>query len=236
MKLARSNAVYIIAFLMWLAAYAYCHAEVCRVAVRLSVDNLHYRVLSPTVDQEHIRRGFEEFALLRERCSTVAVHESAEDCTEFGNGLRKIDHLVPGELAAFDKVTDCKLPPVQGNQSAQPPSLDQLVTQTLSEQQDSDGEASYWIADDLLALLLVYPEEVISNILAHPSFRERFISDLGGRAFEDLDDSPGSTHRVLREKMRVFAGLLARLRRSDKDQAGRMKIISEMERACRCTH
>jgi len=201
--------------------------------MRLSVDNLRYRVLSPTVDQERVRRGFEELAVLHERCSSVAVHESAEACTEFGNGLRKTDKLAPEELAMFDKITGCNLPHVQGKQSAQPPSIDQLVTQTLSEQQDSDGEASYWIADDLLALLLVYPEEVISGVLAHPSFRERFISDLGGDAFEDLDDSSGPT-RVQREKMRVFSGLLERLRRSNKGQGDRMKLISEMEMACGC--
>jgi hypothetical protein len=84
--------------------------------------------------------------------------------------------------------------------------------------------------------LLVYPEEVVEQVTANPSFHSLFISDLGGCAFEDLDDTPNSLHIFLREKRRVFAKLLAVLREENRDIPERAKLVSEMGRACGCVH
>ena len=225
---------YIVVFLTCSAVYASCDSSPCSVAVRIGVEDLRYRILSPSSEGDRVERGFYELAALHNRCPLVQSPQTAEVCSELGEALRSFGFLRPEFSEVLEKISGCSLPPAHAKPTKQP-DVGQLILQTLEEQQESDGEAAYWVADDLLAFSLVYPEEVIATVLAHPSFRQRFIADLGGNAFEDLDDTPGSAHQVLHEKMRAFARVLQQLPTARKDQPDRAKLMSELRTACRCT-
>lgn len=239
------RAFYLLLLTTSLATFVRADDAACRVAVRISVDNLRYRILSPSVDQSRVRRAFEELVVLNERCPRVrisqnAISENTEDdnaqCKNMRPVARTLDTIPSKFFAVYEKVTGCQLSSPREPSVVEPLRLSDLIDRTLREQKDSDGEGSYWIADDLLALLLVYPEEVVERVIANPSSHPLFISDLGGCAFDDLDDTPNSQHLVLREKMRVFAKLLGVLRKENRDIPERAKLVAEMGRACRCVH
>jgi hypothetical protein len=202
-------------------------------------------MLSPSVDQSRVRRAFEELVSLHDRCPSVripqnTISEDPEDdnaqCKNMGSVARTMDTIPSKSFAVYEKVTGCKLSSPKEPSVVEPTRVSDLIDRTLREQKESDGEGSYWIANDLLALLLVYPEEVVARVITNPSSHSLFISDLGGCAFEDLDDTPNSQHLVLREKMRVFAKLLVVLRKENRNIPERGKLVAEMGRACRCVH
>ena len=185
--------------------------------------------------EDRIERGFQELAALNQRCKLVKFAEGTEECEYIGNGVQKLHHLSQefGEL--FEEISGCKLPRAGNETKAGPLRVNELILQTLSEQQDSDGESVYWIANDLLALSLIYPEEVIAAVLAHPPFRDRFILDLGNKAFEDLDDTRGSKHEVLRGKMLAFSQVLNGLPKEYREQPEYARLIAQMWTVCGCT-
>jgi hypothetical protein len=185
--------------------------------------------------EDRIERGFRELAALNQRCQLAKFAEGPDDCERIGDGVQKLHHLSQEFRKLFEEISGCKLPPARIEVKAGPTSVNELILQTLSEQQESDGEAVYWIANDLLALSLIYPEEVIDTVLVHPSFRDRFILDLGNKAFEDLDDTPGSKHEVLREKMLAFSQVLNGLPKEYRDRRERGHLIAEMWVVCGCT-
>jgi hypothetical protein len=220
-------------FLACSTVYASCDSSPCGVAVKIGVEDLRYRILAPS-GRDQVERGFHELTALHRRCPSIESPQTAEVCSGLGDALKNAEFFSLGFREVLEKVGRCSLPPPRAKPRKQP-DIDHLILQTLKEQQDSNGEAAYWIADDLLAFLLVYPEEMIETILAHPSFRQRFISNLGGDAFEDLDDTPKSAHQFLREKMRAFALVLQKLPTTYKAQPDHVKLISELRAACRCT-
>ena len=233
MGVAIRQVVYIIAFLICSAVYGSCDSSPCDVAVRAGVENLRYRVLSPSLERDRVERSFYELAALHTRCPSVEFPMAAEDCSDMGEAIKNLDFFSPEFSGVLHEISRCNLP-AAGAKTAKQPDISQLIAQTLKEQQDTDGEAVYWIADDLLAFSLVYPEQIIDTVLAHPSFRERFISSLGGNAFEDLDDTPGSKHKIVHEKKRAFANVLRQLPRAYKSQPGRARLISDVWTACGC--
>jgi len=241
-RILPKGAPYLVLFLIWSAAYARPQAGPCKAAIRIGVENLAARVSDFGVYQpdiagyeDRIERGFRELAALNQRCQLVKFAEGAEACEYVADGVQKLHHLSPEFRELFQKISGCKLPPANAETKARSISVDELILQTLSEQQESDGEAVYWIANDLLALTLIYPQEVMNTVLVHPSFRDRFISNLGGNAFEDLDDTPGSKHKVLREKMLVFSQVLNGLPKKFRDRPEHARLIAEMWVVCGCT-
>jgi len=233
---------YIVAFLIWCAAFARCEAGPCNVAVRIGIENLAARVsdfgmYQPDIAgyEDRIERGFQELAFLHQRCRLVKFAEGTEDCEHIGDGVQKLHHLSQEFRELFEEISGCKLPRAKIEMRAGPIGVNELILQTLNEQRDSDGEATYWIANDLLALTLTYPEEFIDSVLAHPSFHDRFLLDLGNKAFEDLEDTPGSKHKVLREKMLAFSQVLNGLPKEYRGRPGQAHLIAEMWVVCGCT-
>src|SRR5260370_593932 len=233
-SLPRAIILFSLTLVIFSAPDSYGETGGCSVSTRISIDNLRYRMLTPQPDGDRIRRGFEELVAINAHCSTVKVRLSTEDCTGMTEVSRSLELTSIDGLVTFERITRCRLSPSQENSAEKQPDINALITQTLHEQQESDGEASYWIADDLLALFLVYPEKVLENLEANPSFRQRFIADLGGNALEDLDDQPGSQHLAVREKRHVLAQVLAHLRGNTKNSSERNRILSEIARACGC--
>jgi hypothetical protein len=236
------RATHIVVFLIASAAYSHCEASPCNVAIRLGVKNLAARVSDFGVYQpeiagyeDRIERGFQELAALKQRCPLVKFAEGAEDCQYIADGVQKLQRLSQEYRGLLKQISGCELPPATTEMKAASISVQELILQTLSEQQKSDGEAVFWIANDLLALILIYPEDVIDVVLAHPSFRERFILNLGNRAFEDLDDTPGSKHKVLREKMLAFSQVLNGLPGKYRGRPECARLIAEMWTVCGCT-
>jgi len=241
-RILPKGATYIVAFLIWSAACARCEARPCDVAIRIGVENLAARVsdfgtYQPAIAgyEGRIERGFRELAALNQRCQLVKFAEGTEECEYIGDGVQKLHHLSQELRELFEEISGCKLPPAGTKAKAGPFSVNELILQTLNEQQDSDGESAYWIANDLLALSLIYPEEVINTVLAHPSFRDRFILGLGNKAFEDLDDTRGSKHEVLREKMLAFSQVLNGLPKEYRDRPECAHLIAQMWTVCGCT-
>lgn len=219
-----------------LLSSSYCRAHACAVAVEIAVDNLGYRLLAPHPDLVRIRRAFEQLSAIDRRCSAAKKHISADDCAAMSAVSRELSPLSGSGVAAFKRITGCKLaladqaPTVRATRMRPK----KLILQTLREQQESDGEASYWIANDLLALFLVYPDDVLQELELMPSFEKRFISDLGGNALEDLDDRPGSGHFGVQKKTNALGTLLPLLRKRTAPGSTRMRILDEIAKACRC--
>jgi len=170
------------------------------------------------------------------KCSTQQVSIAPTECKEMSSVLSRIaDGTQHFPTKDFEEMSRCRVETKGAAESqAQAVDITRLVDDTLLEQKDSDGEAAYWVADDLLALLLTYPEAILNSVLSHPASRQRFLGDLGGRAFEDLDDDPKSGHEFLRQKQQALSELIRRLRIEYSSQSDYLDLISEMSKACRC--
>lgn len=211
-----------------------CHASACRLATQMSVQNLEYRMLSPQPDFDRIHRAFEQLAAIDARCSSVKTRAEVGDCATLSTVSAKVPKLPTRGLVAFQRVTSCKLARPLKTTPDTRTGTSMLIRQTLREQQNSDGEASYWIANDLLALFLIYPSEMLNELEQSPSFRKRFLADLDGNALEDLDDRPGANHTAVAEKTKVLGRLLFELRQKAVPKSTRAHLLDQVAKACAC--
>jgi hypothetical protein len=212
---------------------SYCHASTCRLATNISVQNLEYRMLAPTPDPERIQRAFEQLAVIDARCSSIKTHLEVGDCATLSTVSAKQPQLPARGLVAFQRVTSCILS-ASLKTTARQAGTRMLIRQTLREQQNSDGEASHWIANDLLALFVVYPTQMLNELENSPLFRKRFLADLGGNALEDLDDRPGAKHSAVAEKTKVLSALLFELRKGAIPKSDRAHLLDQIVTACAC--
>jgi hypothetical protein len=226
----------ILPILLWISGSTFCQAHTCGLATEISVDNLIHRVLTPRPDTTRVDRAFEQLAAIDGRCSSSRPHIDVKDCAAVAEQSKKLGKLHKGGVEIFERVTGCKLAVSKSQDStlSNPTRTKALVSRTLLEQRESDGEAAYWIADDLLALFLVYPMDVLAELESAPSFQKRFISDLGGRALEDLDDRPESKHARVHQKQKAIADLLPALRKKVPSGSPQRRILDQIAKACRC--
>src|SRR5579884_1000306 len=207
---------------------SYCHASTCGLAINISVQNLEYRMLAPTPDPERIQRAFEQLAVMDARCSSIKTHVKAGDCATLSTVSAKLPQLPTQGLYAFQRATSCLLAAPLKTTPRQAGTR-MLIRQTLREQQNSDGEASYWIANDLLALFVVYPTQMLNELENSPLFRKRFLADLGGNALEDSDDRPRAKHSAVAEKTKVLSALLSELRKGAIPKSDRARLLDQID-------
>ncbi len=177
--------------------------EACRMAVSLTIENVRYQIRTPLPDRKKIQREFRQLAALYARCKRHSIQVRIPDCAALIEQTKVSRVASRREAEIFATYTTCALPAGGVRNRYDARAVGTLIQDTLKELRISDGEGVVWISNDLFALMLLFPEEMMGTLEGSEEDRSRFIDSMGN-VFEDLDDSPGATHAGVRQKQRVM--------------------------------
>jgi hypothetical protein len=219
---------------MLLLTCRFCIAsEGCSMAAKIAVSSIQLRAGSPIPDGQRVGAAFSRLAVLADKC-TFATSRKIDDCSAIQRSVSQMLDIPADGVAAFASVTGCKVKPAS-TKSPEKRFVPSLIAATLAEQQASDGEASYWIADDLFALLIVYPDEFLAIIDEHPAYQAKFLSDLGGISLDDVGEAAPLTHTEVRLREKMLCAVLKRMPPRSSIHAGVDALIVRMSRTAGCS-
>jgi hypothetical protein len=170
----------------------------CSIAVAITIHNIEYRTMSPIPDAIRIDNQIRRTNYILGRCSTDLPQVHFESCNAVQHVLTAQTNSVS---SAVDRITKCHLSKSTAMTDMRLEGK-QIIESALSEQANSDGEASYWISDDLLALFMIGPKETLKVVADSPVGSTKFVAALGSLSLEDVDDDPGrdSQQGAMRKK------------------------------------
>jgi len=129
----------------------------CSMAVAITIHNLEYRARSPIPNTARIDSQIHRTNYILDKCSTDLTEVHFDSCDAVKHVIRAQSYSLS---PAVDRITQCRLSKSAVISDTRLRSR-QIIESALSEQANSDGEASYWISDDLLALFMIEPKETL---------------------------------------------------------------------------
>ena len=211
-------------------------SEACRIANSIAIASVRLRTLTPNPDEQRTGAALARLSIVTKKCEAIAQRMvtplDRDICSAIQDSVSHMSNLPANGVEDYFRATACRLSPASilptGIQS-----VSDVIAATLTEQQVSDGESAYWIADDLLALVVLDPDEFLRVLSQHQNYQKRFFSDLGGWSLDDVgEDSPISHSEVSkRERVVCLAMERVQIEANTKDERA---LISKMRLIADC--